>query len=218
MPCSAWTTRSPAARLAASVMNSSRLRRRRGARASRSPRMSCSPSSDHGVGRKALLQRQDREPDRLLRQFGEGVAVGDPAQSRRARARATPWRAGRPSPRYRRRSRRAGRLCCSSVEIVAHRIEQLDLGVGALGGEISHRPGAGIERVAQSPPPPSRRRKRGRVFQRTIDSLPRLRGRGGVGAFFRHRKRRQLHDRRGRKAPSGHSASSRNICLGGTGR
>src|SRR5258707_535991 len=45
MPCSSWTTRSPAARLAASAMNSSRLRRRRGVRASRAPRMSCSPGT-----------------------------------------------------------------------------------------------------------------------------------------------------------------------------
>ncbi len=32
-------------------------------------------------------------------------------------------------------------------EIVAHRLEQLDLGIGALGGEIAHRPRAGIELV-----------------------------------------------------------------------
>ena len=36
-------------------------------------------------------------------------------------------------------------------EIVAHRVEQVDPGVGALGGEIFRRPRAGVERVAHAP-------------------------------------------------------------------
>ena len=42
--------------------------------------MSCSPSKTSVVGRKTLLERQDREPDRRGRQALQRLAVGDAAQ------------------------------------------------------------------------------------------------------------------------------------------
>ena len=99
-----------------------------------------------GVGGKALFERQDGEPDGLARQFPEGGAVGDPAQLAQpmlAQHRGEP--VGRALAIGRDRGAPAGFLFCGQV--IAHRVEQLHPGVGALGGEVSRRPGAGIERV-----------------------------------------------------------------------
>ena len=99
------------------------------------------------LGGKALFERQDGEPDRGFGQFCERVAVGDPAQIAEpalAQHRGEP--VGRALAIGRDRGAPAGFML--GVEIVAHRVEQLHLGVGAFGGKTLCRPRPGIDGVA----------------------------------------------------------------------
>jgi hypothetical protein len=129
-------------RLAASAMNSSRLRRRRGARASRSPKMSCSPSTTR------LSVAKPCSSGRIARPTAERGSLRARRHSRPAQIgeAALAQHRGEPVGGTGAIGGNRGALAgfALGVEIVAHRLEQLDLRVGPLGGEILRRPRAGI--------------------------------------------------------------------------
>ena len=105
---------------------------------------------NHIVGRKALLDRQHGEPDGRTRQRLESPAVGDPAQiGDAALAKYGQQPVGRSGAERGDRYFAAGFPL--GFEIIAHRLEQHDIRVGALGCEILRRAGTGIERVALAP-------------------------------------------------------------------
>ena len=99
------------------------------------------------VGGEALFERQQGEADGALRRkLRERGGVGDAAQFGDA---VLAQHGGEPVGRAFAiggdRGAAAGFLL--GGEIVAHRVEQVDAGVGALGGEIFRRAGAGVEGV-----------------------------------------------------------------------
>ena len=99
------------------------------------------------AGRKALLDRQYREPDRSERQFCESLAIGDPS---RVGNTALAQHAEEPLGRA---LAKGGDGCLPAgfafaLEIIPHRLEQHNLRVRAFGGKVSRRPGAGVKLVA----------------------------------------------------------------------
>ena len=104
---------------------------------------------DERLGREPLFERQDREPDRRRGQRRQRIAIGDAAQIGDA---ALVQHGGEPVGRALAKGGDRGLAAgfALGVEIVAHRLEQHDVGVGALGCEIARRPRAGVELVDRS--------------------------------------------------------------------
>ena len=99
---------------------------------------------DQPVAREALFERQDHQSDGRLRQPGERRAIGHRPQIRKA-ALAQHRRQPLGGAGAVRGDRRTLARFALAVEMVAHRLEQIDLRVGALGGEILRWPRASIE-------------------------------------------------------------------------
>src|SRR5207302_10492360 len=98
------------------------------------------------VGREALFERQDREPDGRMRQARERRAAGEPAQigeAMLAQYGCEPVRGTLAVGR----DRGMPALLAFGIQILADSVEQIGVGVGALGGKILGRPRPGIKAV-----------------------------------------------------------------------
>src|SRR5271157_7604 len=98
-------------------------------------------------GREALLDRQYREPDRREGQLCKGIAVGDPPQvGNPALAQHAEEPLGGALAEGGDRRPPTGFALC--FQVISHRLEQHDVRIGALGGEIARRASPDVEPLA----------------------------------------------------------------------
>ena len=108
--------------------------------------MSCSPMKTSASVAKPCSNGRIARPVAGFGNLASAVAVGDPPQvAEAALAQHRPETVGRAFAIGGDRGPAAGLLL--GGEVVAHRFEQVDPGIGALGGEILRRPRAGVERI-----------------------------------------------------------------------